>query len=125
MRVPDFGKIELLGMEFLAYHGCLASEKENGGSFVVDFRATVDLTAAAQSDDLADTLDYSAIYKIVAAEMATPSDLLENVAGRIRAAIEEAFPAIPEFEISVSKKNPPVGGSAAVAKVTLYGGCAR
>ncbi|MCR5519049.1 MAG: dihydroneopterin aldolase [Bacteroidales bacterium] len=112
-------------MEFLAYHGCLASEKENGGSFVVDFRASVDLGAAAQSDELADTLDYSAVYKIVAAEMATPSDLLENVAGRIRAAIEEAYPALPEFEISVSKKNPPVGGNAAVAKVTLYGGCAR
>ena len=89
MRVPDFGKIELLGMEFLAYHGCLASEKENGGSFVVDFRATVDLAAAAQSDDLADTLDYSASYKVVAAEMARPADLLENVAGRVGAATEE------------------------------------
>ena len=36
-------------MEFLAYHGCLASEKEDGGRFVVDFKATVDLAAAEQS----------------------------------------------------------------------------
>ena len=112
-------------MEFLAYHGCLASEKEDGGHFVVDFRAAVDLAAAEQSDSLEDTLDYSSVYKIVASEMATPSNLLENVAYRIRAAIEEAFPTIPEFEISVSKKNPPVGGSAASAKVTVKGGCVR
>ena len=84
-----------------------------------------ELAAAEQSDCLDDTLDYSAVYKIVASEMATPSNLLENVAFRIRAAIGEAYPAIPEFEISVSKKNPPVGGSAAEAKVTLKGGCVR
>ena len=124
MRVPDFGRIELLGMEFLAYHGCLASEKEDGGRFVVDFRATVDLAAAEQSDSLIDTLDYSAVYKTVASEMASPSNLLENVAHRIREALEEAYPTIPEFEISVSKRNPPVGGYATVAKVTLKGGCA-
>ena len=125
MRVPDFGTIELLGMEFLAYHGCLASEKEDGGHFVVDFRATSDINAAAASDDLADTLDYSAVYKIVASEMATPSNLLENVVCRIRDAIEAAYPTIPEFEISVAKCNPPVGGNAAFAKVTVKGGCAR
>ena len=125
MRFPDFGTIELTGMEFLAYHGCLASEKENGGRFVVDFRATVDVTAASESDNLADTLDYSAIYRIVAAEMATPSNLLENVAARIRTAIEEAYPTLPAFEISVAKLNPPVGGNAAMAKVSLKGGCAR
>lgn len=112
-------------MEFLAYHGCLASEKEDGGHFVVDFKATVELAAAEQSDCLDDTLDYSAVYKIVASEMATPSNLLENVAFRIRAAIEEAYPTIPEFEISVAKRNPPVGGNAAFAKVTVKGGCAR
>ncbi len=111
-------------MEFVAYHGCLASEKENGGDFTVDFRATVDIAAASQSDRLEDTLDYSAVYRIVATEMATPSDLLENVAGRIRGAIESEFPWIPEFEVCVTKKNPPVGGRAAAARVSVKGGFA-
>ena len=125
MCVPDTGKIELLGMRFKAYHGCFPEERVNGGEYVVDFRCPVNPETAIQTDDLSFTLDYGAIYDIVAAEMKQPSNLIENVAGRIRDAIEEAFPELEEFEISVSKKNPPVGGSAAVAKVTLYGGCAR
>ncbi len=122
MRIPDIGIIELSGMKFRAYHGCLPSERENGGDFVVDFRGSLDISAAEASDALCDTLDYSAIYGIVAAEMAVPSNLLEHVAGRIRDAIEAAFPDLPEFEVSVSKLAPPVGGPAAAAKVTVKGG---
>lgn len=122
MRIPDTGTIELTGMRFRAFHGCLPEEKTGGNDFVVDFRCTLDLSAAAKSDRLEDTLDYSEIYRIVAGQMAEPSELLENVAGRIRDAIAAAFPAIPEFEVSVSKLNPPVGGAAAIARVSLKGG---
>ena len=125
MRVPDTGIIELLGMEFFARHGCLPSEKTDGGHFVVDFRARIDIGKAAASDNLEDTLNYSAIYRIVAHCMGEPSNLLENVAGRIRDAIEAEFPSLPGFEISISKKNPPVGGNASVARVTVKGGCER
>ena len=75
-----------------------------------------------QTDDLSFTLDYGAIYDIVAAEMKQPSNLIENVAGRIRDAIEEAFPELEEFEISVSKLNPPLGGQVDCARITLSGG---
>ena len=125
MRVPDTGSIEILGMRFHAFHGCLPYEKTHGNDFLVDFRCNLDLSRAAKSDRLEDTVDYSEIYRIVAAQMAVPSELLENVAGRIRDAIEEAIPEIPEFEVSVSKLDPPVGGPAAMAKVTLKGGRGR
>jgi dihydroneopterin aldolase len=55
--------------------------------------------------------------------MDTPSNLLEHVAGRLRDAIEAEFPWIPEFQVSVAKLDPPVGGSAAMARVTVKGGC--
>lgn len=122
MRIPDTGKIELLGMHFKAYHGCLPEERVNGGEYVVDFRCSVNPESAIQTDDLEDTLDYSAVYRIVAEQMAIPSNLLEHVAGRILDAIEEAFPELEEFEISVSKLNPPVGGPVDCARVTLIGG---
>lgn len=125
MRVSDLGEIELLGMEFLAYHGCLESEKELGGDFSVDFKARLDIGKAASSDRLEDTLDYSRVYSVISSEMSVRSDLLEHVAGRIRHAIETEFPDIPEFEIRVCKKHPPVGGKAALACVTLKGGNAR
>ena len=83
------GIIELEGMEFKAYHGCLEQEKVRGNLFTVDFRGELDLSAAAESDNLNDTLNYGEIYDLVAEEMSIPSELLENVAGRIVNAIEK------------------------------------
>ena len=54
--MEHIGIIELEGMEFKAYHGCLEQEKVRGNAFTVDFRGELDLYAAAESDDLNDTL---------------------------------------------------------------------
>ncbi len=113
------GTIELEGMEFRAFHGCLEHERREGNLFTVDFRTDLDISRAAESDRLEDTLDYGAVYGIIAAEMAQPSDLLEHVAGRIAKAISGAFPWIDDFSIRVSKRNPPVSGPAAWSRVTL------
>ncbi len=105
-------------MEFHAYHGCLEKEKQEGNLFVVDFKADIDIAAAAESDSLADTLDYGAVYSIIAREMEIPSDLIEHVAGRIVKAIEEQFPFL-DFSVRVSKQNPPVDGPAAWSRITM------
>lgn len=116
----NIGIIELEGMEFKAYHGCLQDEKVRGNIFTVDFRGELDLSAAAGSDDLSDTLNYAEIYEIVAYEMSIPSELLENVAGRIVKAIEQRFPQLISFSVRVSKRRPPVDGVAQWSRVTLY-----
>ena len=110
-------------MEFKAYHGCLEQEKVRGNVFTVDFSGELDLSAAAESDNLADTLNYGEIYDIVADEMSIPSELLENVAGRIVKAIEAKFPKLISFSVRVSKKRPPVEGVAQWSRVTLYSNC--
>ena len=107
-------------MEFKAYHGCLEQEKIRGNVFIVDFKGRLDLSAAAESDNLNDTLNYGEIYEIVAEEMSIPSELLENVAGRIMKAIEGRFPQLMEFSVRVSKKRPPVEGIAQWSRVTLF-----
>ena len=114
------GTIELEGMEFKAYHGVLEQEKVRGNVFTVDFRGELDLSAAAESDNLADTLNYGEIYEIVADEMSIPSELLENVAGRIVKAIEVRYPQLISFSVRVSKKRPPVDGVAQWSRVTLF-----
>ena len=114
------GVIELEGMEFKAYHGCLEQEKVRGNSFTVDFRGEMDLYDAAESDNLNDTVNYGEIYEIVAEEMSIPSELLENVAGRIVKAIESRFPQFVSFSIRVSKKRPPVDGVAQWSRITLH-----
>lgn len=114
------GIIELEGMEFKAYHGCLEHEKVKGNSFTVDFRGKLDLSAAVESDNLNDTLNYAEIHDLVAEEMSIPSELLENVAGRIVKEIERRFPQLVSFSVRVSKKRPPVDGVAQWSRVTLH-----
>lgn len=118
--MEKIGTIELEGMEFKGYHGCLEQEKVRGNSFTVDFRGDLDLSAAAGSDNLNDTVNYADIYEIVSDEMSIPSELLENVAGRIVKSIEARFPEFVSFSIRVSKKRPPVNGVVQWSRVTLF-----
>ena len=118
--MKNIGTIELEGMEFKAYHGCLEQEKAKGNFFVVDFRGDMDLSAAAESDNLNHTVNYADIYDIISYEMSIPSELLENVAGRIVKEIEKRFPQFVTFSVRVSKRKPPVDGVAQWSRVTLY-----
>lgn len=114
------GILELEGMEFHVCHGCLPQEKTVRNLFTVDFRAELDMTAAAESDDLRDALDYGLVYDVIRKEMEIHSDLLEHLAGRIVSAIADAFPRLGNFSIRVSKRRPPVNGVAAWSRVTLF-----
>lgn len=116
------GIIELEGMEFHAYHGCLEKERREGNTFIVDFHAETELEKAVKTDELDKTIDYGRVYDIVAGQMAIPSNLLENVAGRILDAIRKEFDDVLFLKVRVSKKNPPVNGVCAWSRVTVtYG----
>ena len=58
------------------------------------------------------------MYEIVKAQMAIPSNLLENVSYRISEAISAAFPMITALTVTVTKFNPPVSGKAGSSSVT-------
>ena len=118
--MENIGVLELEGMEFHAYHGCLESEKTEGNLFTVDFRGSADFSKAAESDRLEDTVNYAGIHELVSREMSIPSDLIENVAGRIVHSISMEFPQFIEFSVRVSKRRPPVGGKTEWSRITLY-----
>ena len=119
MCISDIGIIELEEMRFWARHGCLESERSKGNLFLVDFRGELDMRKAAGSDNLEDTVNYGLVYDLVKEEMSVPSDLLENVAGRIVRRIAERFPEFVRFSVRVSKRRPPVGGPVQWSRVTL------
>ncbi|MBV9468113.1 MAG: dihydroneopterin aldolase, partial [Abitibacteriaceae bacterium] len=77
-------RILLNGLAFFGYHGCHPSERELGQKFIVDIELECDLTAAGESDDLQDTIDYMSIYnaarEVIEGE---PAQLLESLAQRI------------------------------------------
>ena len=102
--------IELNEMRFFAYHGVGSQERRVGNDYVVSLRVACPIEGAMESDALEDTLDYAALYALVAAEMATPSLLLEHVAGRIITAIGQRFPQITGGKLIVTKEKPPIPG---------------
>jgi len=104
-------RINLSGMRFHAFHGCLEQERLQGNEFQVDLECRLDLSRAAESDVLADSVDYSELYRIVSDEMERPSRLLEHVAGRIGGIIRERYPQIRSCSVTVTKFNPPYDGS--------------
>ncbi|MFQ5499983.1 MAG: dihydroneopterin aldolase, partial [Candidatus Zixiibacteriota bacterium] len=57
--------VRLHGMSFYGYHGVAAAEKETGRIFEVDCELEVDLSDAARSDRLSDTVDYAKVYEII------------------------------------------------------------
>jgi len=122
IETDTYGTMELCGMEFHAFHGCLEEEKKNGGRFTVDVTGKLALGRASRTDNLSDTVDYGAVYAVVAEEMAVPSDLLEHVCGRILRRLSDTFPAFRSLRVTVSKQHPPVGGPCEWSRVTLSSG---
>lgn len=102
--------ISLEGMEFYAHHGCMKEEQMIGTRFLVDLVIETETLEAEKTDDLSKTVNYQAVYEIVATEMKIRSKLLEHVARRILSRVCDHFPQILEAEVKICKLNPPVGG---------------
>lgn len=111
--------ISLEEMEFFAYHGFYEEEQKIGNKYSVDVHIEANVSRAVYSDKLADTLNYEAVYQIVAEEMQKPTRLLEHLAQRIIDSILQKFSMAEKVSVSVSKFNPPVGGVCRKAKVFL------
>ncbi|HUP27306.1 MAG TPA: dihydroneopterin aldolase [Chloroflexia bacterium] len=105
-------QIILQNMIFFGTHGVNPEEQVLGQRFGIDLTLWVDLESAAKSDDLGDTVSYSAMYKLVRAEVeGAPSMLLENLAARILRAVLNADRRITRAATIVSKLSPPLKGS--------------
>jgi dihydroneopterin aldolase len=110
-RHPD--RLSLLGMRFTARHGVLPHEKVEPQRFEIDVVLHADLTTASASDDLGDTIDYAALYDLVAAIAGGPSfDLIEGLAGAIaRASLAATDPLlVGAVEVRVRKPQAPLDG---------------
>ena len=104
-------------VRFYAFHGVMPQERSVGGEFLVSVKVGYPLEKAMSSDDVADTLNYAALYELVKKEMMQPSSLLEHVMGRIVEAIEKACPEVTSVEVKIKKVNPPMGSDCKGAEV--------
>ena len=113
------GRVALEGMEFFAYHGYYDEEQKMGNKYSVDVSVATDLTAAAEHDALAETVNYELLYKIISGAMSRPSRLLESLNLQIIREVFKRFPSVEQVEVSISKFNPPIGGVCRAARVTM------
>lgn len=101
-------RIELRGLRVRGHHGVFEHERRDGQEFVVDVTVWMDLTPAAASDDLADTLHYGELAERAAAIVAgEPSNLIETVAARV-ADMVLADARVRAVEVALHKPQAPI-----------------
>ncbi|MBL4669949.1 MAG: dihydroneopterin aldolase [Flavobacteriales bacterium] len=104
------GKIFVEGIKIYAYHGCFKEEADIGTNFQVDVVLDADLSKPAETDDIADAVNYQAVFTVIKEQMAIRSNLLENVSKRITTVLFQEFPEVTKIKLKISKLNVPLGG---------------
>jgi dihydroneopterin aldolase len=112
-------KIILSGIEFYAYGGVSGAEKTVGQRYRANVELHADLSVAARTDSLADTINYAQVCTLVVeTARERPFNLLESLAGRITARLLERFP-IESATVQIQKLLPPVDAMVAYSAVEI------
>jgi len=111
--------ITLTGLRVRGFHGVFPEERRDGQDFVVDAVLTLDLRAAAASDDLAQTVHYGELAERLAEVVeGEPVDLLETLAGRLAEVCLAAGP-VTRVEVTVHKPSAPIARPFSDVSVTV------
>lgn len=103
------GVIELRGLRLDALVGVLPQELEEPQPIEIDADVHVDVTAAADSDQLEDAVDYGAVCDaLVARAAAGHVGLLERLAHLLAGDVLAVDSRIQAVEVVVRKLQPPV-----------------
>ncbi|KAK8546227.1 hypothetical protein V6N13_067452 [Hibiscus sabdariffa] len=111
--IPTGDKLVLIrGLKFHGFHEVKPEEKTLGQKFLIDVDAWMDLRTAGKSEDLSDTISYTAIYRIVKEVVEGQSqNLLESVAQMIVSKIFTDHSQVSAVRVKVGKPHVAVPGS--------------
>jgi dihydroneopterin aldolase len=102
-------QIVLTGIHGFGYHGLFEHERSDGQDFYVDLSLNVDLTAAAISDSIEDTVNYAEITDLVVEEITSnPVNLIEKLAARIAERVLNQHIKVVSVVVTVHKPQAPV-----------------
>lgn len=103
-------QITITGIHGYGHHGLFENERSNGQDFYVDLILNLDLSQAAQSDAIEDTVNYAEITELTHKEITTnPVNLIEKLAYRIAERILSSHPKVKAITVTVHKPQAPVG----------------
>ncbi len=110
----------LTGLLIHAHHGVMEHEARVGQRFILDLELSLDLSDAARSDKLADTVSYAAIAETATRAFTAKSHkLVEAAAGVVADAILESFARVASVKVTVHKPPAPIAATFADVGVTL------
>ena len=113
-------RIFISGLALHAYHGVMPHEAKVGQTFTLDLTLTIDLTAAARSDKVVDTVSYDKVVDCAAqAFCAQRFRLIEAAAGRVADAVLTAFPRVQSVAVTIHKPHAPIAATFSDVGVTL------
>ena len=108
MKAEGRDKLVLAGLEFHARHGVFETESQFGARFVVDVELFLPLSGA---DDLAATVDYSAVYDLVRVQVTEARFyLIEALAHQLAELVLAAQPLVQAVVVRVHKPHAPLPG---------------
>lgn len=114
-------KILLTGLELFGRHGCSAEERKYTQPFIVDAELYFDISKAAATDDLAETIDYVAVLADIKAIVeGTSRNLIETVALEIVDTLLSKYPILDAVKIILHKPAPPVKEKFSGAAVEIF-----
>ncbi|MGN1103456.1 MAG: 2-amino-4-hydroxy-6-hydroxymethyldihydropteridine diphosphokinase [Candidatus Coproplasma sp.] len=101
--------ININGVKVSACHGVLESEKTTPQPFIFDIAIESDISVAAISDEVKDTVDYAEVCTIITEYCKKNSfNLIERLANGAAEAVIKKFPAANAVEVTVHKPHAPI-----------------
>lgn len=112
-------EIRLTGLTVFGRHGVFEHERADGQEFTIDVRLRLDLSDAAATDDVTDTVHYGELAEKIAAVVAgEPVNLIETLAHRIAdVALDDV--RVRDAEVTVHKPHAPIPLTFADVSVTI------
>ncbi len=101
-------KIGLEKVRFVAPVGYFAEERVLKNTFLLDISVEMKISQTEDSENLQNTIDYSILHAICAAEFTKESQLIETVAQRILDQVIHQFPFVTGLYLRINKLNPPI-----------------
>jgi len=113
-------RIFIRGLTLHAYHGVMAHEAKVGQSFSIDLDIEIDLSMAARSDKVADTVSYDKVAECAKnAFSAQRFRLIEAAAGSVADAVLAEFPRVAAIEVTIHKPHAPIAAIFSDVGVTI------
>jgi dihydroneopterin aldolase len=113
-------KIIIENLEIYAFHGVFNTEKELGQKFIISVELELDLSKAAESDDLSFSVNYGEVCERIKVIFTEKSfNLIEAAANNLILSIFKEYPLIENVELLLKKPQAPIKQTLDYAAVKL------